>query len=161
METSYLSVRLRQNLHMKKYLDELSTLTGHQVQVDELESLERTKKLQECSKKFLTNIPKIYEILFSEMYEDRFKAFIDRLNVANPSSVYVWTPNTIDCGVLLVKSISAIKFDFDFSINEDGILAFSTSDLEDRLLLDFSISKKHGKIIKIETQGSNWERVIY
>ena len=79
----------------------------------------------------------------------------------NPSSIYVWTPRTIDCGALLVTSLAEIKFDFDFAINDEGILAFTTSDLADSLLLDFSNTSAGEEVLLVETQGPNWASVVY
>ena len=73
----------------------------------------------------------------------------------------MWTQRTIDCGVLLVPALMAIRWDFDFAVNEEGILAFVTGDLADRLLLDFSELPTGEQRMKIETQGVNWEGVTY
>lgn len=101
------------------------------------------------------------EIRFSDKSTERFRRFLQSLANANPSSVYVWTPRTIDCGVLLVPSLDAIKFDFDFTINDEGILAFTTSDLADSLLLDFSSTPAGEQVLAVETQGPNWARAVY
>ena len=60
-----------------------------------------------------------------------------------------------------MSSLDEIKFDFDFEINEDGILIFATNDFEDSLLLDFSIAPTGEQMLQIETQGKNWAKVIY
>lgn len=161
MPTSSSSETFRQKLNMKKYLDELTALIGRPVHTDELGSLEQAATMRESAQKFDAQPTQTCEILFSERCSERFKGFVQRLHDANPSSVYIWTPRTIACGALLVPSLASVKFDFDFSINEDGILAFSTSDLEDSLLLDFSVSPAGDQIMKIETRGLNWARVAY
>ncbi|MBU3056136.1 hypothetical protein [Pseudomonas indica] len=161
MSTSSSTEKIRQKLNLKIYLNELTALIGRPVYANELNSLEQTTALRETSQKFVAQEPQACEILFSERSSDRFKGFIQRLHSANPSSVYVWTPRTIVCGALLAPSIAAINFDFDFTINEEGILAFSTSDLEDRLLFDFSVSSTGDQIMRLETLGQNWARVVY
>lgn len=161
MSISSSSEKLRQKLNLKRYLDELTVLIGRPVHADELGSLEQAATMREASQKFGAGSLQVCEILFSERCSEQFKGFVQRLHDANPSSVYIWTPRTLVCGALVVPSLAAIKFDFDFAINEDGILAFSTSDLEDSLLLDFSISPTGNQIMKIETQGPNWARVVY
>ena len=75
--------------------------------------------------------------------------------------VYLWTPRTIDCGVLLVPSLDVVKFDFDFDVNEEGILVLLSSDLVDRLLLDFSKSCTGEERMTVESQGINWMHVDY
>lgn len=136
-------------------------MIGHPVHADELGSLEQAASLREAAQKFGMQPSQACEILFSERFSERFREFVQRLLNANPSSVYIWTPRTISCGTLLVPSLAVIKFDFDFVVNQEGILAFSTSDLEDSLLLDFSISPTGEQIMKVETQGANWGTVAY
>lgn len=161
MSSPSLSTRLRRNLHLKRYLKELSALMERSVQAEELGSLEQAAAMRTAAQGFLEKSTTQYEISFSDRSSERFKRFLQSLTDANPSSVYVWTPDTIDCGALLVPSLDAIRFDFDFDINDDGILAFLTSDLGDRLLLDFSRTPTGEQVMKIETQGANWGGVIY
>lgn len=161
MSISSSSEKLRQKLNLKRYLDELTALIGRPVHADELGSLEQAATMREASQKFGAQIPQTYEILFSERCSERFKGFVQRLSDSNPSSIYVWTPRTIVCGALLVPSLAEIKFDFDFTINEDGIFSFSTSDMKDCLLLDFSVLPVGDQIMKVETRGANWARVVY
>lgn len=161
MSAPSLSDRLRQKLHMKRYLEELSALTGRAVLADELGSLEQAAAMRLTAQKFVAQPFARYEIKFSDRSSERFRKFLQRLTDANPSSVYVWTEHTIDCGALLVASLAAIKFDFDFAINDEGILAFTTSNLADKLLLDFSSTPAGEQVMTVETQGPNWTRVAY
>lgn len=161
MPTPFSSEKLRQKLNLKKYLKELTALTGRPVDLDELGSLEQAAAIRDTGQKFGERSSQTHEILFSERCSAQFKEFVLRLHEANPSSVYVWTPRTINCGTLLVESLAVVKFDFDFSVNEEGILVFLSSDMEDRLLLDFSNSATGDQVMKIETQGSNWSKVAY
>lgn len=155
------SEKLRQKLNLKRYLEELTALIGRPVPADELGSLEQVVMLREAAQEMGTQPTQACEILFSERCSERFKKFLQRLKNANSLPVYVWTEHTIDCGALLVPSIDVIKFDFDFTINDEGILAFTTSDLGDSMLLDFSSKPAGEQVMKIETQGANWGRVIY
>lgn len=162
MSSSSLSSRLRKNLHLKRYLEELGSLTGRLVRADELGSLEQATEMRRTALLQINSLPSVsFDVRFSDRSTERFKCFLKNLMDANPSPVYVWTPDTIDCGTLLVPSLGAIKFDFDFSINDDGILSFLASDLKDRLLLDFSVTSTGEQVMKIETQGPDWAKVIY
>lgn len=161
MSAPSLSERLRQKLHTKRYLEELSALTGRSVQADELGSLEQAAVMRIAAQKFVAQPFTRYEITFSDRSSERFRRFLQRLTDANPSSIYIWTEHTIDCGALLVASLAAIKFDFDFAINDEGILAFTTSDLADSLLLDFSSTPAGEQVMTVETQGPNWASVVY
>lgn len=155
------SERLRQKLHLKKYLEELSALTGRHVQVTELGSLEQAAAMRLNAQKFVDQVPTACEIMFADRSSERFKEFLRRLKDANPSLIYVWTPRTINCGALLVSSLELIKFDFDFAINDEGVIAFITSDLNDSLLLDFSNTPTDELLMKVETKGSRWSKVAY
>jgi hypothetical protein len=134
------SQKIRRLRAMKPYLSELTALAGHSVCEEDLGSLEQVAVLQNEAQKFRTQMVPSFEIPFSERVTRRFTEFISKLRQANPSPVYVWTPRTNDCGAFLISSIEKINFAFDFSINTEGILAFLTKDLIDRLVLDFEIS---------------------
>lgn len=155
------SEKLRQKLHLKRYLEELGALTGRAVQADELGSLEQAAAMRLNAQKFDAESSVACEIRFSDRNSERFKKFLQRLRDVNSSAVYVWTPRTISCGALLVPSLDEIKFDFDFTINDEGILAFTTSDLGDSLLLDFSRTPTGEQIMKVEAQGPNWAKAAY
>lgn len=146
---------------MKRYLEELGVLTGRSVQADELGSLAEAAAMRMAAQRAAAQSPTPCEIKFSERRSERFRKFLRSLTDANPSSVHVWTPRTIDCGALLVPSLGAIKFDFEFGINDEGILVFTTSDLADKLLLDFSSTPAGEQVLTVETEGPNWARVVY
>lgn len=161
MSEPSLSDRLRQKLHLKRYLEELSALTGRSVLANELGSLEQAAAMRMAAQKSVAQPFARYEIQFSDRRSERFRKFLQRLTDANPSPVYVWTKHTIDCGALLVPSLAVINFDFDFAINDEGILVFTTSDLADSLLLDFSSTPAGEQVMTVETQGPNWARAVY
>lgn len=155
------SDKLRQKLVLKEYLRELSTLAGRFVYADELSSLEQVILMREKAQQSEIKESISTEMLFLDRNSKRFKEFVEKLTIANSSSIYIWTPRTIDCGALLLPSLSAIKFDFDFTLNKEGILVFATSDLVDSLLLDFYISPMGDQRLKIETKGKSWGRISY
>jgi len=101
------------------------------------------------------------EISFGDRNSERFKRFLENLKDANSSPIYVFSPRTADCGAFLLSSLGEINRDFDFTLNSEGILAFLTKDVEDRLLLDFFVSPAGEQRLKIETQGVNWGGVAY
>jgi hypothetical protein len=154
--------KLRRKLRLKQYLEELSVLTARTVHADELGSLEHAAAMQSSAQKY--NVEPdvvVYRTRFADKSSEQFKKFIRGLRDANSSAIYVWTPRTIDCGAFLVPSLDDVNFDFDFNINSEGILVFVTSDLEDRLTLDFSATSNGEHVLRIETQGMNWPKVRY
>lgn len=161
MTSPSLSQKLRRNLYLTRYLAELSTLTGRIVQADELCSPAQAAAMRIEKQKFLSHPATSCEIGFSDKNSERFGIFLQRLRDANPSPVYIWTEHTIDCGALLVPSLDAIRFDFDFKINKNGVLTFETSDLEDKLLLDFFTTPEGKQVVEVETKGINWTQIAY
>lgn len=155
------SEKIRRKLDLRRYLEELSALTGRRVQADELGSIEQAASIREDCQRFSTQASRVIEIPFSDRSSERFEKFVQGLSKANSASVYVWTPRTISCGTFLMPSINAVRFAFDFAVNTEGIFVFVTSDLKDRLLLDYSDSPAGGRIMKVETQGTNWVGVTY
>lgn len=153
--------KLQQKLYLKEYLKELSALAGQTVRADDLGSLEHAAAMRMNAKKSDVKATVVYKASFSDRSSERFKKFLRGLKDANSSAIYIWTPRTISCGALLAPSLNAINFDFDFNINDEGILAFTTSDLEDRLLLDFSSTPTGEQVMNIEIQGTNWPTVSY
>lgn len=160
--SSTLTQKLQRNLYLKAHLAELEALTGRTVRVDELSSIEQFEARRQVGRqKYVGQPVTACEIPFTDRTSERFKGFIQRLKEANSSPIYVVTPHADVCGELLVSSLDEIKFDFDFEINEDGILIFPTSDFEDRLLLDFSNTSTGEQVMRVETQGKNWVKVTY
>jgi hypothetical protein len=139
----------------------LSKITGRVVEANELTSLDELASMREALQRLRALPVATVEIPFSDRRSERFKSFLQRLSVANPSPVYVWPPWQSGCGALLVSSLGAINFDFDFSINPEGLLAFSTKDHADRLLLDFSSTCSGEQYMKVETRGEHWASAAY
>ena len=54
-----------------------------------------------------------------------------------------------------------MNFNFPFNINEEGIIAFVTNDVADRMLLEFSINSVGQEVLIVETQGPNWASAMY
>ena len=142
-------------------MKELGILLGRVVQNEELSSVEEAETIRKKSLKFNTELVVSREIPFPDRTTDRFKHFLDKLSDVNSSPVYVWTPRTISCGTLLVPSLREIRNAFSFAINQEGILVFLTSDLCDRLLLDFWVSDSNEECLKIEIQGKHWRDIVY
>lgn len=155
------TLALKQKVSLGLYLTELSQLLGRSVKHEELESLDHTKSMRMAAQRMDSKNCQPYKIKFSERNSPRFMSFLRGLKDANSSPIYLWTPRTIDCGSLLVPALEAIDFGFSFNINHEGILTFSTSDLVDTLLLDFSIDAMGEQVMLVETSGSNWTKVIY
>lgn len=146
---------------MKAYLANLGVLLGRVVLPEELCSLEQTEALRQASQKFRDQPVTSCEIDATETQTNRFKGFIERLHTAHPSPLSVWMTHVTDCGTLVVPSLQDMKFDFSFFVKEGGVLTFATSDVCDRLVLDFFDSATGTQRLTIETQGKHWSDVRY
>ena len=157
-----LSERLRKKQYMSQYLSELSILMGYPVQAGELGGLDQAGEIRAAVLAgTAAQAGSRFELSFSEVASERFKRYLQRLIASNPSPVYVWTPRTIDCGALTVDSLLRMNFNFPFNINEEGIIAFVTNDVADRMLLEFSINSVGQEVLIVETQGPNWASAMY
>lgn len=153
--------KIRQHRNLQKHLGELSSLTGCLVEKNELSSAEQAAQVRDSEKKFSEYDITPVERSFSELKSCQFKKFIKNLYDKNNSPIQIWLPRTIDCGILEIESILNIKFDFDFDLNEEGILVLMTRDMEDKMLLDWFRLPEGEERIRIETQGMNWSKVSY
>ncbi|HJU38245.1 MAG TPA: hypothetical protein VJ724_01635 [Tahibacter sp.] len=161
MSNESLSQRLRRNAGLKKYLSELESLTGRVVRSDELSDIDQAVATRQVAQRFRSQQPTSVDMPFSERLSERFAKFVRRLYEANPCPVSIWTPRTIDCGVFVVPSILSVRFDFDYSINDDGIFSFLSEGVDDRLVLDFFEENDGEQVLRVETNGVNWRDVAY
>lgn len=152
---------LKRKLGLKAHLAELALVLGRPVCVEELGTPKEAAALREGSRNLALQPVMAFEMPFADRMSVRFQAFIAKLHAANPSPIYVFIPSTIDCGAILVPSLTDINFGFDFKINDEGVLSFVTADLADRLLLDLFVSSAGDQLMTLETQGANWMQVIY
>jgi hypothetical protein len=161
MSADRLGQRLRQLQARDQYLKELEALAGRPVHVRELTSPQDAAAVQTAAQKFIKMSKRVLEMPFAELRSPDFQRFAAALALQNPSPVWIWTPRTEVMGMLRVDSLQQVNFGFDFSINTEGILSLLTADLEDSLLLDFSISDVGEQRVQVEIQGTNWEAVAY
>ena len=153
--------KIQFKLNIKAYLAELKELTGVDVSPQSLSSLEEMEEIRKKSL-HLKNTDKIkYIANFSIKDSDRFRKFIANLNKANNSSVYTWTEKANTCGLYKAASINAIDFSFEFNLNTEGIVVFTTEDSNNKLLLDFYRDSKEQETIEIEVTGKDWYSVSF
>jgi hypothetical protein len=147
---------------MKDHLKELTTLVGHPVYEEDLESLEKTDALVELNRERFAGSNSSYcEVSFSDRLSERFNFFVEKLHVLNPSPIYIWIERTNMCGTLRVPSICTINFGFEFNIERNGVFSFVTENLKDMLVMDFFISGDGEQRLDLETHGHNWGGVKY
>lgn len=154
-----LNARLKRNLYLKAYLEELGELLGRKVNSEELGDLEEVEKLAMASQHLQLAPMNSFECVFSSKGSESFQEYLIELEERNSSPIYVWTPKSKFCGVLRVGGLSRINFDFEYSRFEEGIISFLTCDLRNQLLLDFFETESAQRMIEIEVQGAEWAAV--
>lgn len=154
--------RMLQISNSKSYLEELYALTGQVALTEALGDLGQIVELCQRVKDFCARheATKVCDIPFSDKNSERFNKFIHALHNTNSSPVYVWTPKSIYCGAILIKSLDVINFQFESSVIDGEIISFITSDFNDALILDLS-SEDNGYHIEIETRGVHWKNIAY
>ena len=153
--------KIQFKLNIKAYLAELKELAGVEITPKSLSSLEEMEEIRKRSL-HLKDIDEIeYTANFSVKNSYRFKKFIANLSKANNSPVYIWTERANSCGLYKAASINAIDFTFGFELNTEGIIAFTTEDTNNELLLDFYRDSKERETIEIEVKGKDWHSVSF
>ncbi len=155
-----LSSRLKNNLHVEAHLQEISSLVRRKVTVSELEEPVVTKEIRDKEKEFSKYESMHIEIPFDLKSEKRFQGFITKLAAANPTPVYLWTSYANECGPLKLNSLFAVDYDFPFEVSDEGVFSLVTTDLADRLLLEFH-EEGGNLILDIGFQGKHWSVVRY
>src|SRR5262249_3594428 len=127
----------------------------------DLLSLDETEAIRQKAKSRSERPSGRTEIPFSEKGGARFQAVVGRLHDANNSSVYVWQPLANVCGLLRPVSLDEVEFAFEYDLNPEGIVVVLTTDLVDKLLLDYSVDASNRQMLEIELSGRNWGAVRY
>lgn len=143
------------------YLFELKQITGVDVSSSSLCPIEEVEKLREQALKIADLAKNKFNISFVGKSSERFRKFIINLSQANSNSIYVWTNKSNLYGLYEVASINSIDFSFPFDVNPEGIIVFLTSDVNDKLLLDFYYNSQGEEMIDIELQGMHWSFVPF
>lgn len=144
--------------NIARYLDELSKIAGRSVLETELTPLDQTGAMRDAD--IDRRSKRIVEIPFELKSSPQFGVFVDDLCRLNPSPVFVWTPRTRYCGAFRVDSVKHINFGFPFSLNPEGIISLSTSDLCDEMVLDFSETNAGMRVLEVELVGVNWSKAF-
>ena len=143
------------------YLLELVILANKTVNKSDLSSVDKVDEVRAGASN-LENLPiEKFTVDFSEKNDARFSSYVQGLYDANNEEVYLWTSKTNICGLYKVGSIKDVNFSFPFELNDEGVVVFVSADLENKLLLDFSVDPTGNKIVEVEAQGLNWSNIKY
>jgi len=138
------------------YLAELKEITAQDIDSKDLTSPEEAERLatQASLIKDKDTSKLIFE--FNKKDSSGFKELISSLAKCNGKPVYIWTPRTKTCGLYKPITLESINFSFDFDINSEGIIVFTTEDFSDEIILDFYKDESDNKMLEFEVKGINW-----
>ena len=142
--------------HIGQHLAQLSQLAGREVRSEDLLSLEETNAIRKKSKETQRAPAWRRDLAFSDKSSDRFRKLVDALEQLNPSPVFIWTHLSNVCGLLRPVPLRSVNFDFAFNVDPEGILVVVTSDLCDKMLLDYSLGPDDAQLLELEISGRSW-----
>jgi hypothetical protein len=156
-----LSRRLALNRHLVQHFAELGALLKRPVRREDLLSVEETEVILRRSKEVERAPSWKVEIPFAHKMGDRFRRFTSQLVGKYAGEVYLWTPLANDCGMSRSVTLADINFDFRFDTSPNGILTVLSTDLRDKLLLDYFRNDHDQETLAIEASGERWGTVRY
>jgi hypothetical protein len=123
----------KRRLFGKQYLDEYQEIIEKITNNDfKILSIVETDKLIEKESKLKLRFSK--KILFNDKEELKRITFN---NFNTNDSVYIFTSLSRDCGAVLIDSINSFNFNFNFMDDHSGIISLISSDVKNKILLDF------------------------
>lgn len=123
----------KRRLFGKQYLSEYQEVINKITKNDfKILSIVETDKLIEKESKLKLRFSK--KILFND--KEELKSIIFN-NFNTNDSVYIFTSLSRDCGAVLIDSIIYFNFNFNFMDDHSGIISLISSDVKNKILLDF------------------------
>ena len=123
----------KRRLFGKQYLIEYQEVINKITKNDfKILSIVETDKLIEKESKLKLRFSK--KILFND--KEELKSIIFN-NFNTNDSVYIFTSLSRDCGAVLIDSIIYFNFNFNFMDDHSGIISLISSDVKNKILLDF------------------------
>lgn len=147
--------------HIGAYLTELAQLARRTPSEGDLLSLDATEEIRRRAEGLREKPCTTFQVAFEERLSRRFADFIERLYRSNSSPVHIWTHRSNSCGVLRLDSVLEFVPGFAYDVNSEGIIVLLTSDLQDRMTLEFSEDPQRGRVLDMELCGDHWAAVDY
>ena len=121
--------RLFGKQYLSEYQEVINKITKNNFKIL---SIVETDKLIEKESKLKLRFSK--KILFND--KEELKSIIFN-NFNTNDSVYIFTSLSRDCGAVLIDSIIYFNFNFNFMDDHSGIISLISSDVKNKILLDF------------------------
>lgn len=124
--------RLFGTQYLNEYKKVIKKLTKSNIQDNKILSILETDKINENGLKLKIKFSK--KVLFKDKEELKNIAFEI---FKTDENVYLFTSLSMDCGVIMIKSITSFNFDFDFMDDSSGIISLIDLNVKNKILLDF------------------------
>ncbi|HEY2030481.1 MAG TPA: hypothetical protein VGH20_14865 [Myxococcales bacterium] len=147
--------RFQYRRNLQQHLRQQSVLTGHPVAAADLVPLEEVAVWRSRVVAMDTTARSKVRLPFEDKVTPVFDAYVRRLEQANPSQVYLWTPLASICGPAMAPSIAQVNFAFPFDVNVEGIVSFISADFRDELVLDY-YEEQEQYFVDVEARGARW-----
>lgn len=123
----------KRRLFGRQYLNEYQDIIKKIINNDfEILSIVETDKIIEKERQLKLIFSK--KILFEN--KEELKSIVSE-NISTDNNIYVFTTLSRDCGAILINNINSFNFDFHFADDPSGILSLISSDIKNKILLDF------------------------
>jgi hypothetical protein len=154
---------IQYKLNIHRYLVELKGLCLKAPLESELLSVQRTEQIRANSLVALRGKPvRKIQMSFEDKKAIKFRSYVAKLHLANPHSVFVWTEKSNSCGLYEISSLLEFNFNFEFDVNEQGIVVLLASNLADSLVFDFSYDDRTSTyMLEIDVCGDHWFGIDY
>jgi len=123
----------KRRLFGRQYLNEYQDIIKKIINNDfEILSIVETDKIIEKERQLKLIFSK--KILFKN--KEELKSVVLE-NISTDNNIYVFTTLSRDCGAVLIDSINSFNFNFNFMDDHSGIISLISSDVKNKILLDF------------------------
>jgi len=151
--------RLAYKRNIRRYLRELSVLSGRIVTAADLVGVDRVHSILSSARAIRKQARAAFEMPFEAKSSSPFLRYVETLHQSNPVPIYIWTPRTNSCGPLQLESLKVVNFDFPFRINTEGIVSVVATNCQDEMILDFFEDPEGRQRLEVELMGEHWPRV--
>ncbi|WP_085907097.1 hypothetical protein [Kiloniella majae] len=156
-----LARKILYNKTIDSYLKDLRLISGNIVRRGDLLDLDRTQKMREKSRDFSNRETYEFEIDFDKKASTGFRSYIEKLHKVNPGRIFVWLPETFDCGAYSINSLLDLNWEFRNHEMKSDIIVLVNENFQEKILLDIFDNDVGEKRIKLEICGEKWPSVIY
>lgn len=148
-------------LHLKKYLNILNELCFIGITESNLLSVDESNTIRIKFGAIDFAKSKTFRINFEEKNNERFLAYIQKLESEKSGLKYLWIELSNDCGLCKISSLLNIRFDFSYEIDPNGLIIMYSFDGLECLLFDFAEDESGQRYLEVTTKGLVWPLIVF